>query len=363
MKKRILFFLDSLGPGGKERRAVELFQFLKKETDFVLQIVLIENIIHYKYVFDLNIPIIVLKKNGIKIDISRFYSFFQIVKSFKPDIIHTWSGMATLYSIPTAKYYKIPLINNQIADAKKSKNRSLIRNVIWGINKRYSTLILGNSYSGIKAYSDKLLKENVIYNGVNLKRFKNLLDKNNVKKQFGINTVYSVVMVATFSHLKDYNLFFKVAEKVCDLRNDVTFIAVGAGALQSEFIKEVKNYNRILLFDEIINVEELVNSIDIGVLFSGLQTGEGISNTIMEYMALTKPVIATDSGGTPELVVNNISGFLVKKDVDQIVHLINDLLNSSELRKKMGKNGRHIIESNFTIDHMGSKFLEIYRSF
>ena len=231
MAKKILFFLDSLRAGGRERRAIELFIFLKKETDFEFQIVLVEDIIHYKYIHDLNIPIFVLKKRYINKDPLQFYRFFQHVKKFKPDIIHSWSGMTTFYVIPAAKIYNIPLINGQIANAIPSKNRSNFDNFLWKINHYFSSTIVANSFAGIKAYMEKSEKGRVIYNGINLKRFQNLEEKEIIKKLFGIQTTLSIIMVASFNKYKDYNLFFDVATRICNLRKDVTFIAVGEGGI------------------------------------------------------------------------------------------------------------------------------------
>ena len=119
----------------------------------------------------------------------------------------------------------------------------------------------------------------------------------------------------------------------------------------------------MLIYDQISNVEELVNSCDIGVLFSNMQTGEGFSNTIMEYMALSKPVIATKAGGTHELVANNLSGFLVDNNIALIVEKIIGLLDSEIQRKELGKKGFEIINESFTIEIMGVKYVELYNSF
>ncbi len=362
MKKiRLLFFLESLRAGGKERRAVELFHFLKQNTNYEIQIVLTEKNIHYKYILKLEIPIHYLERKHLKKDPTLFFKFFKIAKSFKPDVIHSWGGMTTLYAIPTAKYLKIPLINGQVADSISKEYRSNLMNLIWNINHYFSDHILSNSKSGLKAYKVKAEKGSVIYNGIRLERFENLNDKKIVRKIFGIETRYAIVMVASFGKYKDYKLFFNVAKKVCKIRNDVTFLAVGEGEMKKKFVKEYES-NQILFTGKITNVEVLINACDIGVLFSQLSTGEGISNAIMEYMALSKPVIATDAGGTNELVQNNISGFLVNNDKSVIVKHIINLLDNPNLRIEMGLKGRDIIENGFTIDEMGEGFLNFYKS-
>jgi glycosyltransferase involved in cell wall biosynthesis len=88
---------------------------------------------------------------------------------------------------------------------------------------------------------------------------------------------------------------------------------------------------------------------------------EGIPNAVMEYMALSKPVIATDSGGTSELVLETVSGFLVDRDIDLIAENIIQLLDNPSLRKQMGINGRVIIENKFTISKMGAEFVKQYK--
>jgi glycosyltransferase involved in cell wall biosynthesis len=369
MPKRILFFLESLRSGGKERRFTELLYYLKKNTDYEIQVVLLENIIHYKDIFNLNVPVIIIKRVLIKKDPLIFAKFFNFIKIFKPDIIHTWGSMTTFYAIPIANFFKIPLINSQIADAIPITSKSYFEKFLWFINYNFSNIILSNSIAGVEAYKDKKKKILVIYNGVRPERFKKLKNKKSVKQRFEIKTKYAVIMVASFGLYKDHDLFVKVAESVCKLRSDVSFVAVGDGDKEQNknylnFVECAKedSHKRLIFTGKISNVEELVNACDIGMLLSNIKTGEGISNSILEYMALSKPVIATDAGGICELVVNNDTGFLVNQNIALIVQHVIDLLDNSNLRKKMGEEGKKIIENKFTIDKMGFEFVKQYNN-
>lgn len=365
MARKILFFLESFNAGGKERRAVELLHYLKRNTDFEIQIAITEEEIHYKDLLDLDILIIILKRKLLRKDPAIFFKFYYLVKQFKPDIIHTWGAMTTLYAIPSAKIFNIHLINGQIGNSFSKKNRSNFLNFIWSINRKFSSKIISNSYAGLKAYDVRLRNGVVIYNGIRLERFNGLNERNLVKSKFKINTPFTIIMVASFGKYKDYDLFFKVAKKLCNIRKDVTFVAIGDGESRNKFVDLVKNESleRVLFTGRIANVEELINASDIGVLFSNLQTGEGISNTIMEYMALSKPVIATDAGGTNELILNDRAGFLVNNNIDTISEIIMNLLDYPNLRRQMGKEGRLIIENHFTLDKMGEQFVLQYNKY
>lgn len=361
---RILFFLESLISGGKERRAIELFNYLKQKTNYELLIVLTEgeDKIHYKYIHNLNIPIITIKRQIFKKDPRLFVYFYKIVRDFKPDIIHAWGAMTNFYAIPSAKIFNIPLYNSQIADAFPKKYRSNLNNILWNFNYLFSTKIIANSMAGLSSYDVKEEKGFVIYNGLSKERFSNLKNKSLIKEELKIKTPFVIVMVASFGEYKDYGLFFKVAEYICKKRGDVTFVAVGEGEQRENYMKRVRNQglDRVIFTGRISNVEEIVNISDIGVLFSNMITGEGISNTIMEYMALSKPVVATDSGGTNELIEDGISGYLIDNNMEDIIELLIKLLNNKRLRDYMGVNGYKIIKDRFTVDKMGKHFLELY---
>jgi glycosyltransferase involved in cell wall biosynthesis len=358
---KILFFIGSLSTGGKERRLIELLSYLKNNTDHSLMLVLRRNQIDYPTFFELNIPHKILTKNYVKGDRTLHFRFYKICKEYHPDIVHTWGSMPAFVSLLAIMLLRIPHINSQITDAPPLQTWSA-HNIINKINFKFSTIILANSYAGLNAYNINDEKGKVIYNGVDLKRFENLKDLNIIKANYGIKTPYSVIMVASFSKYKDYHLFIDIAKKLTVLRTDVSFISIGDGYNMNDIKKRVKDeaISNIIFTGTISNVEHLVNCCDIGVLFSPL--GEGLSNAIIEYMALSKPVIATDAGGTNEIVKHGINGYLIKDESpEEIANLINNLLDNKEKRIKMGEEGKKLIHEFFTIERMGKEFENVYQ--
>ncbi len=79
MRYRILFFMNGLHPGGKERRMLELMKELKFRKEFDFELVLMNTEINYPEVFDLNIKIHYLIRRQKK-DLTIYCKFYKICK-------------------------------------------------------------------------------------------------------------------------------------------------------------------------------------------------------------------------------------------------------------------------------------------
>jgi glycosyltransferase involved in cell wall biosynthesis len=361
LKIKILFFIESLHYGGKERLVVELLSYLKKHNEYELMLVLIKKDIQYTDFLNLRIPYEVIERKWSKKDPGLFIKFYNISKNFQPDIIHTFGSMSTFYSLPTVMLRNTPLINSQISDAPPRIKKWSFFYFMSRINFRFSKLIVSNSQAGLKSYKIENKKGKVIYNGISLDRFGRLRNKEEMKEIYGIKTPYIIIMVATFSDNKDYDKYINIAKKLNSLRRDVTFVSVGDGSHFERIKNRVDNEKipNIIFTGRISDVESLISACDIGTLFS--PNGEGISCAITEYMALGKPVIANDAGGTKEIVKNEINGYLITEETaEEIAELINNLIDDNNRRQVMGEAGRNLIHESFTIDRMGKEFEKVY---
>jgi glycosyltransferase involved in cell wall biosynthesis len=357
----ILFFTETLFFGGKERRLLELINYLRKNTDYNIALAVTEDVIQYDYVYELGIPIIIIKRKWIKYDPLPFFKLYRYCSVFKPDIIHSWGRLTTFYAIPAKLICRIPLVSSMIADADKRYGVFSLKYLFLKIDFFFSDIILSNSHAGLKAYKVNSPKARVIWNGVNLERFqeKYVIDK--VKEELGIKTELMIVMVAAFTVYKDYNLFLDIARELAKIRNDVTMVGVGDGPELEGIKQRIKSemIGNVILTGSQRNVERIIAASDIGLLCT---YSEGISNSIIEYMAMGKPVISTDiSGGSKELIVEGETGFCIERNAEKIAGSINLLLNNSELKRSMGNKGRKRIGSYFSISRMGEEFIRIYR--
>jgi glycosyltransferase involved in cell wall biosynthesis len=363
---RILYFIGNLRSGGKERRLLELIKSITKdELNIKIMLVLIRNDIHYKDVSDHDIMIkYLIEKEEVKNPFSIYYHLVKIVKDFKPDIIHSWGSEETFYICSIATSRNIKLINSQITNAPKKINVFSKFGIQTKINFYFSDMILANSYMGLKSYGEENKKNSrVIHNGFNMARIESLKDSTIIRKQMNIKTKYVVCMVGAFVPRKDYTTYLFVAEKIIKERDDVTFLGVGNGEMLDCYRKKYKSNKKIILPGRISDVESIINASDICILMTnGDVHGEGISNSIMEYMALGKPVIASSSGGTSEIVQNKITGFVItNKSKNELESNILRLLKDKDLRENMGQLGKQRIIESFNIEAMTNSFIELYK--
>jgi glycosyltransferase involved in cell wall biosynthesis len=106
-----------------------------------------------------------------------------------------------------------------------------------------------------------------------------------------------------------------------------------------------------VIFTGVVSDEELIGFYKACDVFLMPSRQEGFGIVFLEAMAFEKPVIGGNHGGTPEVIVDNETGFLVEHgDVNSLADRIIRLLLDGELCKRMGQAGRRRVEENYTFD-------------
>jgi glycosyltransferase involved in cell wall biosynthesis len=208
-----------------------------------------------------------------------------------------------------------------------------------------------------------------VYNGVDLAQFNSELDGKRVRSEFKVGKHTKLIgAIGHFAPLKGYE------ELLCAVRE-----VVGAGfnvklALVGECIyPHSKGYKEKLLSlvdstgmkDKVIftgfreDIPELLASFDLFVLPS---RSEGFGRVNLEAMAMGKPVISTNVGGIPEVVIDGVTGILVPPGNSNVIsRAIVKLLDDPHMREIMGREGRKRVEERFTLQGHVQRIQEIYR--
>lgn len=351
---RVLYYTDSLRLGGKERQLVELLKGLKQAGIELLLVCMDQGEFYEPDVHALSIPMKYLFRKS-RWDPRVLHGFYRLAKEFKPDVIHTNSMMSSAYALPSAKLMGVPLINGSIRNCFQSATTR------WKVERALLALSdfrIANSTAGLhsRGFSADSPRDFVIHNGFDLSRAEIAAPAGHDETAHD-----QVGMIAEFRPDKDFKTFLLAARRVVSQRPNVTFVTVGDG----ETLEEMKQLagdagDRIQFLGRRKDVETIISSFSVGVLSTFT---EGISNSIMEYMVMAKPVIASDCAGSREIVLEGKTGLLVPpQDPGALAERIVFLLDHPDGARRMGKAGRKHIEENFSLKAMVDQTIEIYES-
>ena len=294
---KIQMIHDRLAKGGQERQIIELLKSFKLRPHIQIELVFFSDEISYPEIFDLGYPVHFLKRRY-KIDLLVLFQYYKLCKRFKPDIIHSWGHLSSVFAILPSTLLKIVFINQNVMDATKGLNIFNKNYFKAKLTFPFSNIIIGNSKAGLHAYNSPMWKSRCIHNGFDFRRLDQITEKDLIREELGVETDYVAIMIGTYYYKKDYPTFLKAAQAVLKTRNDITFIGVGSGDAEQYLSLINEEYReRIKLLPSRQNVEDVMNIADIGVLATFT---EGISNSILEFMALSKPVVVTVRGGCEE---------------------------------------------------------------
>jgi len=344
----VLYIIDGLHGGGKERQLVEVIKSLPGNK-FNIGVITFNKNKHYTDFVKKNVSYFVeLKKKPTGLE--PFFSIWKHLIKFKPDIIHTWDSLSSLYVLIPKMLLNIKLVNGSIRDAgiEKGWEYSLKRFLL-----KRSDLIISNSIAGLNYYK---VMGKVIYNGIDMHRFK----QNNKLNKFNI------IMTANFTDYKDHDTFLKAAVVLKNENIIDEIYLAGEGPNLERYKNWVNNsYPPISksfhFLGRIYNVEDYLQNCKVGVLCSTSKFGEGISNAILEYMAAGLVPIATKTGGSVEIIEDGVNGFFIaESDSNSIIRNIKHLKQNPQKFNDITKAAQNNLLEKFNYENCVQRFEKTY---
>ncbi len=211
-------------------------------------------------------------------------------------------------------------------------------------------------------------KFEVIYGGVDLEKYSSNLGqkREKIKKEFNITEQDKVVgVIADLEPRKGVEYFLDAIPLILRKIPNIKVFLVGDGSLKNNLqnmSKMLRISNNILFTGTRNDVDAIISVLDVSVLPS--LWGEGLSASLLESMAAGKPIVATDIGGTTEIIEDGKNGFVVPpRDSAALAEAILRVLRSEELGQKLGVEGRKIVNSKFDTKLRVKKELELYEQY
>ncbi|MCF7858927.1 MAG: glycosyltransferase [Candidatus Cloacimonetes bacterium] len=201
-----------------------------------------------------------------------------------------------------------------------------------------------------------------IYNGRNLQEFteEQILQQ---RKKIGLSENDKVVgITCRFSKVKYVQNLIEAYQRIADEFPGWKLVITGEGS-EEDNLKNIAadtGFNERIIFAGFSSDPILSAAVyDIGVLTS---RKEGFPNSIVEYFAAGKPVIATDVGGVKEIIEDNQNGFLIKfGDIVQLADKLSQLIKDENLRKKFATRARQDLQEKFSETQMVDKLEKLFQ--
>ncbi len=364
-KPLILHVLYRLSIGGLENGVINLINHMP-DSEYRHGIVAIDKITDFSNrLTKKNVGLYALNKKPGK-DLGYYKRFYQLLKEKKPAIVHTRNLGAIDLQIAAAMLKIQGRVHSEhgwdTSDpcGQNKKNRFIRRAIRPFIHHH-----IGLSHELVDYQIQQIgVKENRIsriYNGVDMTKFKAIDDKIDIP----LNKKIIFATVGRMSGVKDQVTLTKAFIQLCQnypqQQADFGLVLVGDGDLKSvceDLLKQAHLLDSAWLAGARSDIPQILNKIDVFILPS---TAEGISNTILEAMASSRPVIATDVGGNSELVEDQKTGFIVAPNNPQkMAQKMAIYIENTDLIKKQGDAGRQRIEQHFSLQKMVDAYLAVY---
>jgi len=299
------------------------------------------------------VPLHELTKRTVFKYITSLFHLLGIVKKVNPDIIHCNSASVAQYAAPVAKLYRIPIVVHLRNDLSVPQAKKYLVTTS-------DAVIANSSFTGSNVrLLMSLHKWHVIYNPIEPLELSGKPQKDNK---------LVVLFVGQVCAHKGVDVFIKTAELIKDKFKNVMYVIVGdEPAHAKSYMQKMRTLVKDLGIENMIQFTGHVNEVSkyysTATLVVVPSKKEPFGRVAAESMMAGLPVVASNVGGLPEIVVNNQTGFLVEpEDLNGFAEKIGLLLNDPDNANKMGQAGKTRAISKFSVSGHADNILRIYKN-
>jgi len=306
-------------------------------------------------------------------DVIAFFSLLNIIRREKPHIVHTHTSKAGILGRWAAWFCRVPIIvhtpHGHIFWGYFNPWQTRLFILLERWTARITTAIVtltpqekeDHLHFGIAP--EKKFK--IIHSGVDIERYiRPVVDIKEIRKSLNLpDGSFVVGTLGRLTPIKGHIHLLKAAENILPGRPDTFFVFVGEGELHDDlhkFAAKAGIAENVRFPGWRADVESVLSVFDVFVFPS---LNEGMGKAIVEAMAIGKPVIASDVGGIPALVVQGENGILVPPaDSKALAEAIMALYANPEKRAELGERGREKALA-YSSEAMLNKISRLYESF
>jgi glycosyltransferase involved in cell wall biosynthesis len=298
-----------------------------------------------------------------EMDLSAAWRLSRVIKRLKPDIIHAHDphgvAMAGLALSMSTQLSKPPLVASRRVDFHLRGGRMSrwkYRQVDFFIcaSEAIRRMLVADGVPDVRTTT--------VHEGIDIERVDAAPPAKLHEELWLPHQAPIVGNVAALAPHKGQRHFIDAAALALRQVPDARFIIAGEGELRDSLTRHIKEHHlekHVMLMGYRPDVLSLHKAFDVFVMSS---ITEGLGTSLLDAMAAGKPIVATATGGIPEVVVDGVTGLLVPpRDHAAMAAAIARLLNDRSLRERMGAAGRARVCEHFSSDRMLRDTLSVYR--
>lgn len=371
--RRILYLIDGLEGDGAERQFCELIKGVDPSDDYEVHVGVLE--------VNENGHAWILEERGITVNVfARQYRFdlspirhiTKYIRKQNIDLVHAYLSMGSEFGLVAAKLTGIPVITSSIRDGKNRDWREAIRTYYQSV---FADLAVANSQAGFNTRFKKMRPSfRVVYNGFDLTRFEfEPSQRDSLYLSLGVDKDTNLVcMAARMQPQKEQGVLIDAMAEVLKAHPNTVLLLAGEGELRQELEEQCARLgieNSVRFLGHRRDVEAILSISHVAVLLTNTDIHhEGISNTIIESMAVGSAVIATRGGGTDEILGDSDLGgppysFGIKVDAHnskQVADGISYYLEQPQARLEIAKRGQEMVRQRFNLERFISENIALY---
>jgi glycosyltransferase involved in cell wall biosynthesis len=353
---------------GAERLIIHLYNKLPKEK-YEINIVCLRGITPFADYLnrnsDIKIDVIGMKNN---IDIAAIFRFYKYIRHFKPDIINFHHFRAALWGRPLARLAKVPVILYSVHNKWGGKLHHFLDRTM----ARFTDAIIPFSYAvGNYLINDEHIQgkyiEKPIYAGIDINFFCSI--KNDeialLRKELSLADDQKVIGFIGNLNLEKGLLY--LIESVKNLSSDfkdLCCLIIGDGPDEDYLKEKISEYQLSDNFVFLGPRKDINNILKLMNIFVLPSLREGLPLVILEAMAASCPVIATNIDGIPEIINHKENGWLVPPaNAEELSTAIKTLLVNDKLRQEFAIKGLETVRDKFSINKMVGDYNTIYQTY
>ncbi len=291
----------------------------------------------------------------------------RVLRERRIQVFHAYGFYANAFGVPAARWARVPLVVASIRDI--GDHLTVGRRRLQRLVCHLADCVLVNADAVRQHLRDEgfpARKLTVIRNGINLDGFSPRTSQAALRQALGLPPLGALVtVVSRLNPMKGIECFLDAAGLVAARVPDAHFLVVGDNVEAPGYREHLQGVvaerglaARVTFLGFRNDVADLLSASTVSVLPS---LSEGLSNVLLESMAVGVPVVATRVGGSAEAVEHGVTGLLVPPaDAAALAHGITLLLEHLHLAKCYGEQARQRVCERFSDERMARETEELY---